>query len=109
MSSVPGIPAKLSRPRLFDIAPRERLFSLVETSRSHPAIWIDGPAGAGKTSLLAGYIEARGLAARWYQVDAGDADLGKSERTTPGSQLLEHGRAVERKRIAHRWSLLRRF
>ena len=75
MAPAPTIPAKLSRPRLFDIAPRERLFARIDASRSHPAIWIDGPAGAGKTSLLAGYIEARGIAARWYQVDSGDADL----------------------------------
>lgn len=75
MASTPTVPAKLSRPRLFDIAPRERLFARLDVCRTHPAIWIDGPAGAGKTSLLAGYIEARGMAARWYQVDAGDADL----------------------------------
>lgn len=75
MASAPTVPAKLSRPRLFDIAPRERLFARLDACRAHPAIWIDGPAGAGKTSLLAGYIEARGLAAQWYQVDGGDADL----------------------------------
>lgn len=71
----PTIPAKLSRPRLFDITPRERLFSLIDAGRPHPALWVDGPAGAGKTSLLASYIEARARRAWWYQVDAGDRDL----------------------------------
>lgn len=75
MAFAPAIPAKLSRPRLFDIAPRERLFALLDAKRAHPAVWIDGPAGAGKTSLLAGYVEARGAPAWWYQVDNGDTDL----------------------------------
>jgi len=68
-------PAKLSRPRLFDMTPRHRLFARLDTGRAHPAIWVDGPAGAGKTSLLAGYVEARAVPACWYQVDGGDADV----------------------------------
>jgi len=67
--------AKLSRPRLFDTVPRERLFALIDSARSHPVIWVEGPAGAGKTSLVASYVEARGVSAFWYQVDAGDADV----------------------------------
>lgn len=37
-------------------------------------MWVGAPAGSGKTSLVSGWIEARGLACAWYQVDAGDAD-----------------------------------
>ena len=70
-----SIPAKFSRPRLFDVTPRNRLFSRVDASLSHPVIWVDGPAGAGKTSLVAGYVEARGVPASWYQVDGGDSDV----------------------------------
>jgi LuxR family transcriptional regulator, maltose regulon positive regulatory protein len=75
MASQPLIAAKLSRPRIFDTAPRERLFALLDERRRHPAIWLEGPAGAGKTSLVASYVEARRLPTWWFQVDAGDADI----------------------------------
>ncbi|MEO8007529.1 MAG: hypothetical protein ABI728_03270, partial [Betaproteobacteria bacterium] len=67
--------AKLSRPRLYDALPRERLFALLDEMRKHPAIWIAGPPGAGKTTLLCSYLERRKQQAIWYQVDAGDEDL----------------------------------
>ena len=67
--------AKLSRPRLYDALPRERLFALLDEKRKHPAIWIAGPPGAGKTTLVGSYLEDRKLPGIWYQVDAGDNDL----------------------------------
>jgi len=33
------------------------------------------PPGAGKTTLVARYLDARGLAAAWYRVDEGDRDI----------------------------------
>ena len=66
--------AKLSRPRLFDALPRARLFTALDELRSHPAIWVAGPPGAGKTTLVASYIEATGIPHVWYQLDATDAD-----------------------------------
>src|SRR3990172_856637 len=33
------------------------------------------PPGAGKTPLVATYLDARGLAAAWYRVDEGDRDI----------------------------------
>ena len=66
--------AKISRPRLFGVVPRERLFDLLDDNRGRPLIWIAAPPGAGKTALVASYLEVRGLPTVWYQVDAGDAD-----------------------------------
>jgi len=37
-------------------------------------VWVTGPAGAGKTTLVASYLDTRNLPCIWYQVDAGDAD-----------------------------------
>lgn len=83
--------AKLSRPRLYDALPRERLFTLLDGASEHPALWIAAPPGAGKTTLVAGWLENRGKSGIWYQVDAGDADpasffyyLGIAERARSG-------------------------
>ena len=40
-----------------------------------PVIWISAPAGSGKTTLVASYLEARSLPRLWYKIDIGDADL----------------------------------
>lgn len=83
--------AKFTRPRIFDAIARERLFSLIDESiRTRPVTWIESPPGAGKTTLVASYLEARNLGGIWFQVDAGDADpstffyyLGLAERALP--------------------------
>lgn len=68
--------AKLTRPRLHKAAARERLFAQLDEGREHkPAICVVGPPGAGKTTLVASWLDARAIKGIWYQVDAGDADL----------------------------------
>lgn len=83
--------AKLSRPRLYNALPRERLFSLLDGASARQALWIAAPPGAGKTTLIASWLESRKLSGIWYQVDAGDADpasffyyLGIAERARSG-------------------------
>jgi len=68
--------AKLSRPRLHRPVARERLFRLLDEAHEHkPAICVVGPPGAGKTTLVASWLDSRTIKGIWYQMDPGDADL----------------------------------
>jgi LuxR family maltose regulon positive regulatory protein len=66
---------KLTRPILTGVFARKRLFDLLDRMRERPVIWISGPAGCGKTTLVGSYLEACKLPCLWYQLDEGDADL----------------------------------
>lgn len=68
--------AKLTRPRVHEAVPRERLFArLDEEGNRRSALCVVGPPGAGKTTLVAGWLDAGKREGIWYQVDPGDADL----------------------------------
>jgi ATP/maltotriose-dependent transcriptional regulator MalT/DNA-binding SARP family transcriptional activator len=75
MPSRPRLPAKLTRPAASGLIRRERLFRQIDEGLRRKLLWISGPAGAGKTSLVSTYIETRRLRSVWYQIDARDADL----------------------------------
>lgn len=66
--------AKISRPRISRLVERQRLFRILDREHARPILWVTASAGSGKTSLIAGYLEARKLPCIWYQVDQGDAD-----------------------------------
>lgn len=69
------LPAKLSRPRLFGVVDRERLFALLDEQRERPVVWIAGPPGAGKTTLVSTYLALEHTPTLWYRIDEGDADI----------------------------------
>ena len=67
-------PAKISRPALYEPVARERLFALLDDLRAYRVVWVAAPPGAGKTTLVASWLEAQQACAIWYQVDPTDQD-----------------------------------
>ncbi len=51
---------------------RRRLFSLLDKMENASAVWLSGPAGSGKTSLIASYLADRKIPAMWYRIDTDD-------------------------------------
>jgi LuxR family maltose regulon positive regulatory protein len=66
---------KTARPRLSGILPRRRLFELLDQGREAPSIWVCGPPGCGKTTLVASWLDHAAAPCLWYQLDEGDADV----------------------------------
>jgi ATP/maltotriose-dependent transcriptional regulator MalT len=66
--------AKLTRPQLSNAVIRDRLFARLEETQERPIVWVHGPPGVGKTSLLASYLTARKRSGIWYQLDGDDDD-----------------------------------
>ncbi|MCK5433170.1 MAG: hypothetical protein KAJ03_10515, partial [Gammaproteobacteria bacterium] len=67
--------AKITQPSISGLYPRERLYKLLDQALNKQAVWISGPPGSGKTSLVSSYLNTRGVKNLWYQVDEGDADI----------------------------------
>lgn len=74
MGTASASAAKISRPKVAGIYPRVRLFEQLDRLDGTPITWITSPPGAGKTTLVSSYIDARGLDTLWYQVDEDDAE-----------------------------------
>lgn len=68
------LPTKLCAPRLTTVSLRPRLFKALDAALARPVIWIQGAAGAGKTTLVASWLATRKQRAVWYQIDEGDTD-----------------------------------
>jgi len=56
------------------ILPRPRLHDRLDKLLDQGHVWIEGPPGAGKTMLAAGYIQKQSLACLWYEIDQLDTD-----------------------------------
>lgn len=67
-------PPKVTRPLLMRYVPRQRVYDLLEKSREFPVIWVSGPAGIGKTTLVNSFLKEHRLHSIWYQLDEGDDD-----------------------------------
>lgn len=65
----------MTRPDLQNVYPRKRLFTRISQHISQSAVWICGPAGCGKTTLVNSYLKEENLPCLWYDVDERDADI----------------------------------
>ncbi len=113
--------AKITRPSLTGIYPRERLFSLLDKGRENSVMWITGPPGSGKTTLLSNYLDNRNVDYLWYQVDQGDTDIATffyytglaalKDATKTGSThpSLEFGETISQHATYYIQNLLRKF
>jgi LuxR family maltose regulon positive regulatory protein len=68
---------KVSRPGLSGVYHRERLFRLLDRGCTRPMIWITGPPGCGKTTLVSSYIHSRKVPGLWYRIDETDSDVAQ--------------------------------
>jgi len=67
--------AKISQPKISGIFPRTHLFNQLNAHQQQLAVWLSGPPGSGKTSLVSSYFDTQDTKMVWYQMDEGDADI----------------------------------
>ena len=67
--------AKIARPKLSGTVKRNRLLRLLDAGMKKPVTWVASPAGSGKTTLVASWLDSRKQHCLWYQIDEGDGDL----------------------------------
>jgi len=72
MQVLPVISSKLTPPLISGILRRDRLLNYLD-SVVKPLIWVSAPGGAGKTTLIADWIEARQLDCIWLRLDGSDS------------------------------------
>ncbi len=83
---------RITPPSLTAVAPHARLFSLLDAALARPIVWLQGPPGAGKTTLVASWLAARRLEPVWQRLDAEESDpstfffyLGMAEARARGA------------------------
>jgi ATP/maltotriose-dependent transcriptional regulator MalT/DNA-binding SARP family transcriptional activator len=67
--------AKTMRPTASKVVRRKRLFRQLSGSRECPLIWVSGPPGCGKTTLVSSFVEYHDLEHLWYKFDSNDTDI----------------------------------
>ena len=74
MTRTKNNPIRSNRPIVRKAVSRERLFKQLDRFQEDPIIWVSGPAGSGKTSLVSSYLQDRRIHNLWYQVAEADKD-----------------------------------
>ncbi len=109
--------AKTTRPEIGSIVRRGNLFARLDGAAGRTVAWISGPAGAGKSTLAASYVEVRGFKSAWYHLDPDDGDVatffhylrhaarrivdGNRQLPTPSSLGAENIASYSRKFFRH--------
>jgi LuxR family transcriptional regulator, maltose regulon positive regulatory protein len=91
----PRSDAKITRPELAEVYIRPRLIRALEPASGRAGVFVHAPAGYGKTTLLASYLQVHGPGSLWYRIDSSDADpasffyhLGLAGRRAAGRRKL---------------------
>ncbi|MFI4924698.1 MAG: AAA family ATPase, partial [Vicinamibacteria bacterium] len=103
MAQAPTL-AKFSRPRLYAVVKRERLFKALDEARAHPIVFIAAPPGAGKSTLVASYVESRRAPGLWFQADIGDSDPATFFHYVTAAAASLTGRGARKASALPRWS-----
>lgn len=75
MTAAKQYPTKITIPHAYQAYQRTRLFEQIDNSRQQRIVWIAGPPGSGKTTLVSSYCASRSLSTLWYQLDKSDSDI----------------------------------
>jgi len=67
--------AKIARPRNRGVLSRTGLFRKLAAAAEAPGVWVCGPPGSGKTTLVSSYLQHKNSSTIWYQVDDSDSDV----------------------------------
>jgi DNA-binding SARP family transcriptional activator len=68
--------SKPFEPQSTDLLPRRTIYKKLDHLQALHGVWIHGPAGAGKTAAMVGYLWGRQTPYVWYQVDVMDIQIG---------------------------------
>jgi LuxR family transcriptional regulator, maltose regulon positive regulatory protein len=85
---------KTTPPNLRKVIGRERLFDLLNAPPKSPLVWVSGPAGFGKTTLVKTYLDTHGRPFLWYKIDSRDADWSAFLHFF-GGMIRSHFRNIE--------------
>lgn len=91
---------EISAPSPLRIQPRPRLFNMIDELCASPILWVGGPAGSGKTALVASYLSVRQLASTWCRARAGcgadalAAPLAFQRVSRPGFLIVEDSHQI---------------
>ncbi len=76
-AQMPKSSAKVAAPTCRQLVPRPHLYDRLHDFReTTQAVWISAPAGSGKTSLIASYLQNIESPSLWYRFDSADEDVG---------------------------------